>query len=87
MNLRLVLVALILLTGLAASGCTSGAATVRSRFANEYDCAEPSVAVKELGGRAYRASGCGRTETYVSSCDGFGCFGPIVVRESAAPTR
>ena len=38
---------------------------MRVRFSKEFSCAEQDVQVEDLGGSAYRASGCGQTATYV----------------------
>ncbi len=49
------------------SGCTPIYArdVVRTRAAKEQRCEESKVQVEELGGNAYRASGCGPETTYV----------------------
>lgn len=83
---------MICLVGLAIClpACSSAMIGVRARFAAEMECRQSDVEVRDLTNRAFRATGCGRTAVYVSSCDGFGCFGAIIVRNSdvsaSAPT-
>lgn len=49
---------------LATSACATHAGTVRTRAANDFRCPEPQVAVVDIGGNAYRATGCGRQANY-----------------------
>ena len=43
-------------------GCK--ASTVELRYAREYNCPRSQVTVADLGGEAYRATGCGQSATY-----------------------
>lgn len=56
-----------LLMTLSLGGCTPIYArdVVRTRAAKEHRCAETQVKVEELGGNAYRTTGCGPETTYV----------------------
>jgi hypothetical protein len=38
--------------------------TVRVRAANDFSCSEDQVTVDDIGGHAYRASGCGQRGEY-----------------------
>ncbi len=40
---------------------------VRNRVAKEHRCNKAQVKVEELGGNAYRSSGCGPATTYISN--------------------
>lgn len=75
-RVRSLAILLLLLTG-----CQSAMQSVRARYSAEFECPGESVVVTDLTNRAYRARGCGSQATYVSSCDGFGCFGAIIVRD------
>ncbi len=62
---------------LAAGGCTTArdaaVPLVRVRAEKDLPCAGDKIVIEEkLGGR-YAASGCGRTVTYASACDGLSC--------------
>jgi hypothetical protein len=48
-----------------ACACTliTGPRTARTRAANDFACAEESVAVTNIGGESYRAAGCGKQAT------------------------
>ena len=62
---------------LLALGCTNikepALPQVVGRAPKDLDCPEKQIHIdKELGGR-YRATGCGRTTTYHSACEGLKC--------------
>lgn len=46
------------------AGCAEMTLAARDRFEAEFRCDRSRVQVEELGGNAYRATGCGRTVTY-----------------------
>lgn len=46
---------------------------VRIRAEKDLRCASDQIQVQSLIGGRYRASGCGRTQTYDSACDGLQC--------------
>lgn len=65
---RLALAALSLLLAAPLGGCGASVHArdvVRTRVAKEQRCDEKQVQVEELGGNAYRSSGCGPETTYV----------------------
>jgi hypothetical protein len=68
--------AVVLLTPLA--GCFTYEDAVRTRAANEFNCAEEKVTVTDVGAKGFRANGCGQGATYV-------CMGsesnPTCIRE------
>ncbi|AKF11683.1 hypothetical protein [Sandaracinus amylolyticus] len=76
-----VIVVAALLFGLALPGCASATHAVRQRFAAEHGCGEREVTVEDLTSGAYRASGCGRTATYVSTCNEANCTSTTIIRE------
>jgi hypothetical protein len=47
------------------SSCITPGDIVRQRAALERQCPEASIRIVELPGSAYRADGCGRSETFV----------------------
>jgi hypothetical protein len=55
------------------AGCTVD--RVRTRAANDFECAEEKVEVTDIGASGYRAKGCGQTATFV-------CNGSVCVREN-----
>ena len=52
------------LSALGLSGCASMSKQVRTRFVNEYECADRDVTIKDLGGNSYQARGCGHQVSY-----------------------
>ncbi|HZI15939.1 MAG TPA: hypothetical protein VE153_36570 [Myxococcus sp.] len=66
---KLALTALSLLLAAPLGGCMGAPVyardVVRTRVAKEQRCNETQVQVEELGGNAYRSSGCGPETTYV----------------------
>jgi hypothetical protein len=65
-------------------GCK--AQTVQVRFAREYNCPQGSVQTVDLGGGAYRATGCGRTVTYSCEYNESGWGREIVCRAEGEAT-
>lgn len=61
------------------SACASYSGIVRDRFASEYRCGG-QVDVEDLGGNAFRASGCGSEATYVCA-SGIDQTGVVATRE------
>jgi hypothetical protein len=57
----------LLLLFLAAAGCTYAPRIARSSAVGDLDCPQDRIYVASLGGGAYRAIGCGRSETYICS--------------------
>ena len=51
------------------ASCTGPGDIVRKRAAVERQCPEQSIRISELPGGAYRADGCGRSETFVCVVD------------------
>jgi hypothetical protein len=47
------------------TGCFTYEDAVRTRAANDFNCSEDKVAVDEVGGKGFRANGCGKVATYV----------------------
>jgi len=55
----------VVLFAVALGGCAPDAADqVRVRAANDFRCNDDKVSVKDIGGEAYRADGCGQSRVY-----------------------
>jgi hypothetical protein len=46
------------------SGCVTMQGTAKTRAANDLKCPEEQIAVVNIGGSSYRATGCGQEATY-----------------------
>lgn len=60
MRHRIVLVCSFLLLG----GCVTAEGTAKTRAANDFSCSEDQVQVTNVGGKSYRANGCGKSAVY-----------------------
>jgi hypothetical protein len=49
---------------LALFGCATMEGTVQTRASNDMKCPEERIAVANIGGTSYRATGCGQEATY-----------------------
>ena len=49
---------------IAAAGCVTMETTAKTRAANDLNCAEDQIAVRNIGGSSYRATGCNQEATY-----------------------
>ena len=56
--------AAITFVALSTSACVTMESTARTRAANDLSCPEDSVAVRNIGGTSFRATGCGQEATY-----------------------
>jgi hypothetical protein len=58
--------ALLLIVGIAlgTAGCVTMETTAKTRAANDLKCAEDQIAVRNIGGSSYRATGCNQEATY-----------------------
>lgn len=60
-----------------ATGCTTArdaaVPLVRSHATYDLDCEGDNIRIEEQLGGMYKATGCGRTATYRTACDGLSC--------------
>jgi hypothetical protein len=75
----------VLVVSIVAAGCAATQdSVVKTRYAREAGCAEPQVKVEDLGGSAYKASGCGTAMTYVCAYGGTSGRPATCVKEGTA---
>lgn len=75
----------VLVVSIVAAGCAATQdSVVKTRYAREAGCAEPQVKIEDLGGSAYKASGCGAAMTYVCAYGGTSGRSAICVKEGTA---
>jgi hypothetical protein len=49
---------------IATMGCVTMETTAKTRASNDMNCAEDQIAVRNIGGSSYRATGCNQEATY-----------------------
>src|SRR5262249_5342010 len=81
-----VLLAAFVIIGLGAGGCATAALSTAARdnLARSASCPADQVKVEELGDSKYRATGCGKSETYACRAAD-PAVGPCVPEASAQP--
>jgi len=66
-------------------GCASQESVLRTRVSREAECPESQVQITDLGGGAYKASGCGFSGTFICRYGGASGQPALCVKEGTTP--